>query len=304
VDFLLQIFEISPASLIHKAEKIGVVLLIVFACRLIVGVVVALNRWAVASRWGPLKYVFVRGNKSLTINLLIINFVKYFIYFTGLGYILNEIGIDYRAYMASLSLIGVAVGFGSQGLVQDVVTGLFLIFEGQFAVGDMVDISGQTGVVEAITLRTTAIRSYLGELLTIPNRNIAVVGNFRDGGVLVYVDVAVAGREAIPAAVEKLRLVGREVHRQFTGVVLSEPAALGAVALETGEVFVRLRATVWPGQTWVVDQQMVPRIREQFAASGLAIPADRVVVFHCLEEGRIEYTNVVDELKRVFRFGE
>lgn len=304
MDFLLKIFEISPASLIHKAEKIGVVLLIVIVCRLIMGVVVVLNRWMVALRWGPFKYVFVRGNKSLTINLLIINFVKYFIYFTGLGYILNEIGIDYRAYMASLSIIGVAVGFGSQGLVQDVVTGLFLIFEGQFAVGDMVEISGQVGVVEAITLRTTAIRNYLNEQLTIPNRNIAVVGNFRDGGVLVYVDVAAENREVIPAAIEKLRLVSREVHRQFAGVVLSEPAVLGAVSLETGEVLVRLRATIWPGQTWVVEQQMVPRIREQFSAGGLAIPADRIVVFHRLEESRIEYTNVVDELKRVFRFGE
>ncbi len=280
MDFLLQIFEISPASLIHKAEKIGVVLLIVLACQLLMRVVLTLNRWIVTSRWGLFKYVFRRGAKSLTINLLFINFIKYFIYFTGLGYILSEMGIDYRAYIASLSIIGVAIGFGSQGLVQDVMTGLFLIFEGQYAVGDMVEISGHVGLVEAITLRTTAIRNDQGELLTIPNRNIAVVGNYRDGAVHTCVDVAVAGREAVPAATARLGLICQEVYRQFAGVLRAEPETLGVVALETGEVFVRLRAAVWPGQTWVVDQQMVPRIREQFIAEGLTIPGDRVVVFH------------------------
>ncbi|MSS71766.1 MAG: mechanosensitive ion channel [Candidatus Latescibacteria bacterium] len=280
MDFFLKIFEISPVSLIHKAQKIAIVLLILLTCQGIMRVIMILNQWMVESKRGPFRYIFARGNKSITINLLTINFIKYFLYFTAFGYILSEIGIDYRAYMASLSIIGVAIGFGSQGLVQDVVTGLFLIFEGQYAVGDMVEISGQTGIVEGITLRTTALRNHLGELLTIPNRNIAVVGNFRNGGLLVCIDVAVTDREAAPAALEKLSFVSREIHRQFAGVVLSEPVTLGAVALETGEVFVRLQTTIWPGQTWVVDQQMVPRIREQFAAGGLTIPADRVVVFH------------------------
>lgn len=304
MDFFLHIFEISPASLIHKAEKIAIVVMIVLACQGIMRIITVLNRWVVASRWGPFKYLFSGGNKSLTINLLVINFAKYVIYFTGLGYILSELGIDYRAYMASLSLIGVAVGFGSQGLVQDVVTGLFVIFEGQYGVGDMVEISGQVGLVEAITLRTTVIRSYHGERLTIPNRNIAVVGAYPGGAVRTYVDVAVSDGQEAPAAVERLKLLCGEVHRQFAGALRAEPSVLGVMTLETGEVFVRLAAAVWPGQGWVVDPQMVGRIREQFAAAGLKIPGDRIVVFHRVEDDPSGPSTVMEEFKRAFRLGE
>ncbi len=188
--------------------------------------------------------------------------------------------------------------------ISNVMTGLFLIFEGQYAVGDMVEISGLVGLVEAITLRTTAIRNDQGELLTIPNRNIAVVGNYRDGAVHTCVDVAVAGREAVPAATARLEMICREVYRQFAGVLRARPETLGVVALETGEVFVRLLAAVWPGQAWVVEQQMVPRIREQFAAGGLTIPGDRVVVFHHFDQPGAQQANVVEEIKRAFRLGE
>lgn len=95
------------------------------------------------------------------------------VYFAALGFILGELGVNYTAYLASLSVIWLAVGFGSQGLVQDVVTGFFIIFEGQFDVGDMVEMSGQTGLVEELGLRMTRLRNYLGELISVPNRNIA-----------------------------------------------------------------------------------------------------------------------------------
>jgi small conductance mechanosensitive channel len=118
----------------------------------------------------------------------------------AIEYILRELGVNYKACLASLSLIGIAVGFGSQGLVQDVVTGVFILLEGQYSVGDVVEIAGQVGMVEEVGLRTTWIRNYLGELVIFPNRGVAVAGKFLKGAIEACVDVAIASEEVADLA--------------------------------------------------------------------------------------------------------
>ena len=160
------------------------------------------------------------------------------------------------------TVIGLAVGFGSQGLVQDMVTGFFLIFEGQFDVGDMVEISGQTGIVSELGLRMTKLRNYLGQLIVIPNRNIAMVGNYTKGSLQAFVDVAVKSGEAAKHGAAELQQIGDEIYRQFQGVILKRPKLLSPLSLKTGEHFIRMYLEIWPQQQWVIDQQLVPRIRE------------------------------------------
>jgi len=213
----------------------------------------------------------------------VLNVVKYVIFFTATGMILSELGMNYTAYIASLSVIGLAIGFGSQGLVQDMVTGLFVIFEGQYDVGDMVEISGQTGVVEELGLRMTRLRNYVGQTVVIPNRNIAVVGNYAKGTQRVTIDVAVQ-KESLEKARELLPKIVGEAAGQFKGIVIRMPRLDDTLELATGECFARLSLRIWPGQTWVIDQQIVPRIKEGMTREGLTIPADRVVVFYHARE--------------------
>jgi small conductance mechanosensitive channel len=246
-----------------------------------------LSHLVIYSSWGPLKYVF-RHHKSkiMTIHSLVLNLLKYVVYFTAFGFILSELGVNYKAYLASLSVVGLAIGFGSQGLVQDVVTGFFLIFEGQVEVGDMVEISGQTGIVEELGLRVTKLRNYLGQLITIPNRNIALVGTYTKGALQVFIDVALMDEETAASCSEELQQIGNEVNRQFEGVILKNPRVLSPLSLETGEHFVRMQFEIWPQQQWVIEQQVIPRIREIFKRKGIEIAADRIVAFYHAREER------------------
>lgn len=286
LDYVRKLLHISPVTLSRKLFRILIIVAIVVAARLVILAIRGVLALLVLSDWGPMGLMW-RYNKSraLTVHSLVLNGVKYLIYFTALGFILSELGINYTAYLASLSVVGLAIGFGSQGLVQDMVTGFFVIFEAQFDVGDMVEISGQVGVVSELGLRMTKLRNYIGQTVMIPNRFIAVVGNFTRGAQPASIDVAIPGPEALEKASRTLEQIGLEIARQFSGVILTSPTVTGPIDLATGEHFVRLQVSLWPQQVWVVDTQLLPRIREVFEREGLAIPKDRIAVtYHGREE--------------------
>ena len=284
-----KIFPTTGRTAAHRIAigRIAMVIAILAVSRLIVFLLRALSRFIIFFEWGPLRFAYrTRKNRALTIHSLVLSILKYVIYFVAIGFVLTELGIDYRAYIASLSVIGLAIGFGSQGLVQDVVTGFFIIFEGQFGVGDMVEISGQVGMVEELGLRVTRLRNYFGASVVIQNRNIAMVGNYGPGGLRGYVDVAVSNAEAAKTTGAILATLAGEIGRQFEGVFLKQPTHVGPLTLETGEHFVRLQVALWPLQQWVIDQQLVPRVREALKASGIEVPGDRVIAFYRVPERR------------------
>ena len=166
------------------------------------------------------------------------------------------------------------------------VTGFFIIFEGQFDVGDMVEIPPHTGIIEELGLRMTRLRNYLGQQVIIPNRNIAAVGNYSKGAQEAFIDVALSSPETSQRAKDTIRRLGEEVARQFEGIVMKVPEAPEAISLATDEHFVRMQLAIWPQQQWVVEQQLVPRIREALKREGLEIPGDRVAVFYHPREER------------------
>jgi hypothetical protein len=279
--FFRWLVDFSPESAKRKSYRIILILVIVLVSRWIIFLLRGLSRFIIFSDWGPLRYLYrSQKNRALTIHSVILNLFKYVIYFTAIGLVLSEMGINYKAYLASLSVIGLAIGFGSQGLVQDMVTGFFVVFEGQFDVGDMVEISGQIGIIEELGLRMTKLRNYLGEVLFVPNRNIAMVGNFIKGIQQVHVDVAAISRETAEQEIMPLEVISKEVARQFEGVFLGVPSVQGPLSLDTEEHFVRIDMAIWPQQQWVIDQQLIPRIREILASKGFQVPGDRIAVFY------------------------
>ena len=280
------LLEFSFKSFQAKVYKIFIIGLVVVVCRVLLLAFRASMRFVIYSDWGPLKSVYrFNKNRIMTIYSLMINIAKYVVYLLALGFILSELGVNYTAYLASLSVIGLAIGFGSQGLVQDMVTGFFVIFEEQYNVGDMVEIPPHVGIVEELGLRMTRLRNYLGQRVVIPNRNIAAVGNFIRGSQEAEVHVAIAGKEIDQEAQDLLQQVANEVAGQFSGIIVAPPKLLKAADLSTGEYFVRLHLAIWPQQQWVVEQQLLPRIREAFNRKAIEIPNDRVIAFyHSREE--------------------
>lgn len=307
--FLGWLFDISYDTTMRRAYRILFIVGVAVLARVLIALLRALSYGAIFWEWGPLRYFYRRDkNRALTIHRLLLNVLKYAVYLVTLGVVLSELGINYVAYVASLSVVGLAIGFGSQGLVRDMVTGLFVIVEGQFEVGDMVAISGQTGVVEELGLRMTKIRTYRGQLVVIPNRNISVVANYTRGGLDAFVDVAVTNAEAARPAGGAAERIAAEIARQFDGAILSPPELLGSLSLATGETFVRLNVLVWPGQEWVVDRELVPRLRDGLKDAGIDIPGGRVTVSYRRGEEKEEaspaWRRHLEKLRRRFTGGE
>jgi len=126
----------------------------------------------------------------------------------------------------------------------------------------------------------TKLRNYLGQRVVIPNRNIATVGNYIKGAQHVNIDVAAASREAAEQMRSSLTQIVVQIGRQFEEVILSTPKSYEILSLPTDEHFVRLYLAIWPQQQWVIEQEMVPRIRSLLKSKGFEIPNDKVAVFY------------------------
>lgn len=182
--------------------------------------------------------------------LSLLNSIAIFaLYFAMIGFVLREFGISLTAYFASATVIGLAVGFGSQGLVQDVVTGLTLVFSDLIDVDDMVEIGGQVGIVRSIGMRFLVLENPLGALVFLPNRTIGNVINYRKGYVRCLVDVTLS---TTPATADRMETHVREMMEnfaeQYPGILIAEPSVEGRQHTRAGKLFLRVKFRIWPGR--------------------------------------------------------
>jgi moderate conductance mechanosensitive channel len=209
------------------------------------------DRAAAASRRHP---------KIATLISLFVSTATFALWFVAVGVALNQFDVKLTTYFATATVIGLAVGFGSQGLVQDVVIGLTMIFTDALDIGDTVEVSGQTGRVERMGLRFTTLTNFIGQTVFIPNRNIAVVGRFRRGAVRAFMDVQVPAAEDGEALARDLRQLAAGLRAQHAAV-LSEPEVMGVrTAGDGGWRFVRIKFRLWPGQQVVVETLFRQRV--------------------------------------------
>ncbi|MFH1759887.1 MAG: mechanosensitive ion channel family protein [bacterium] len=265
----------------EKSKHILLIILIVILSRLFVFLLYRLSHFIVYCESWPLGLVYkYNKERKMTIHSIVLNLLKYVIYFTCIGFILSELGVNYKAYLASLSVIGLAVGFGSQGLVQDVVTGFFIVFEGQFDVGNMVEISGQTGIIEELGLRMTRIRTYTGQIVVIPNRNIALVSTYKKGALETFVHIHMSKETDVEKSSNLIEIFNSDFTEQYKGIIMKKPEIVMPHKFKSGEIIFRLHTMIWPQQQWVIEQQFIPRIREILKKEEIDIFNDRVVVFY------------------------
>lgn len=202
----------------------------------------------VATKWMSRK-VDRRYRKLKSISTLFTSVLIFALYFIAIGLVFRELNISLTAYFASASVIGLAIGFGSQGVVQDVVTGLTLIFSDLLDVGDLVEVGGQTGIVKAITMRFVRIESALGASVFIPNRTISNVTNYPRGYVRCTADVTLKGDAAAKdraAAIAEKLMTG--VGQQFRGILITDPSVEGRLTFDSGKEILRLKFRIWPNR--------------------------------------------------------
>lgn len=205
--------------------------------------------------------------RSATIITILESTITFIIYFIAIGLILQEFNLSLRAYLASTTVIGLAIGFGSQGLVQDVVIGLTLIFSNLIKVGDVVEISGQIGRVESVGMRFTVLINLHGQRVFLPNRNIAVISQFRGGCIRAYVDFQIPGSENANRIRQIVSPLAAALYSQHKAIVMEEPENFGVQATTKGGWrYIRFKFKLWPGQGALIEtnfrQMALARLRE------------------------------------------
>lgn len=258
--------------------NIGMVLLKIAAIILISRIVVSVVQAAVNRIFQHRKDSKIQMDQRRvdTMRVLVNNIVRYTLYFLAILMILQLLGIDLKPVLVSAGVLGLAVGFGAQSLVRDIITGFFIIFEDQFAVGDVVTINNLTGTVQEIGLRITRVRSWTGEVHIFPNGTITQVTNFSLQNTLAVVDVSVAYEENLNQVEQVLKEVLQLAQTELTDIV-AEPQILGVHALGPSEVVLRVTAECKPNTHHGVNRNLRAMIRTEFTKRGIQIPYPKIV---------------------------
>lgn len=203
------------------------------------------------------------------------------IYFvTGL-LVLQRFEVPLTSLVAPATVAGVAVGFGAQRIVQDLLSGFFLIAERQYGFGDVIRVSapgttgGVTGTVEDVTLRITRLRTTNGELLMLPNGEIRQVTNLSRDWARAVIDVPVPVGTDIARATEILRAVGKEAFRDkdLRPLLLDPPSVMGVESIEVDRVTIRIVARTQPGKQFQVGRELRARVALAFQEEGIIVPS-------------------------------
>jgi len=180
--------------------------------------------------------------------------------------ILPVLGINMGPLLASAGVAGLAIGFGAQTLVRDVINGFFILMENQYDVGDVVRIGGVAGTVESMTLRRTTLRDDTGAVHIIPNSEIKIVSNLTRDWAQMALHISVDYRENSDRIVELLKQVGADLRNdpQFAELLMAEPQVPGIERVADGEVDYLMLVKTRPGQQYAVSRELRRRIKECF----------------------------------------
>jgi small conductance mechanosensitive channel len=194
--------------------------------------------------------------------------------------ILGELGVELGPLIAGAGIIGVALGFGSQSLVRDFLSGIFILVEDQFGIGDIVNLDGTTsGVVEAVSLRTTRLRAVDGTVWHVPNGEIRRVGNMSQHWSRALLDIEVAYATDLGRAQDVIREVAHAVWDEDNHV-LEEPEVWGVEALGANGIVIRLVVKTTPSEQYRVSRTLRERLKVAFDAEGIEIPFPQQTIWH------------------------
>ena len=192
---------------------------------------------------------------------------------TALLIILDELGIPIFPVLASVGFVGLAFGLGAQTLVKDMISGLFVLIEDQYTIGDVVEIAGVGGTVESITLRKTTVRDLYGTIHHIPNGEVRTVANKSRDWSRALVDVGITYDADVDKAIKALWQIGKVLDEEsiLADAVIEEPTVTGIEGLDESAVRLRIMVKTEPGFEWDVQRYLRRQIRLEFAEQGIDI---------------------------------
>jgi small conductance mechanosensitive channel len=210
--------------------------------------------------------------------------------------ILRETGVEIGPIIAGAGIAGLAIGFGAQSLVKDVISGFFILVENHFGVGDVISAAGVAGLVESMTLRVTVLRDLEGKVHIIPNSEIGVVTNMTKEWSRFMMDVGVAYKEDIDFVNEVIAEVGADLRNdpEFGSFILEDLQILGVDAFEDSQVSIRILIKTLPLKQWQVGREYRKRLKKAFDQKGIEIPFPHRTVY--MGEGENTGKLVVEKL--------
>jgi small conductance mechanosensitive channel len=201
--------------------------------------------------------------------------------------VLRELNVDVAPLIAGAGIAGIAIGFGAQSLVKDVIYGFFILFENQFRLGDVIKVGEISGGVEEINLRTTVLRSLDGAKHVIPNGNITVVSNLTFKWARAVVDVGVSYESDLDRAMKVMGEVGTtlKIDPIFGPKIIEEPNVLGVETFADSAIVIRIIIKTQPQTQWEVAREYRRRLKTAFDAAGISIPFPQMVVHQAGKNG-------------------
>jgi len=273
----LQTFAIQ--GIWEKAQKLGLVLITCLALLWGVSLVVRAVRRAVDD--GNDEVTSEAERRAETLGSVLTNAARVVVVAFFLMMTLQEFGVSIGPLVAGAGVAGVALGFGAQSLVKDVISGFFLLMENQFGVGDIISVDeNHVGTVERMTLRITQLRDAEGRAHFIPNGSITRVVVLSKDFARALVDVEVDLATNPDRAFDVLKEVGRKLHQDWQNQVLEALEVKGIETLGPNGFIIRTLTKTAPGAQWDVARELRRRILLAFRAEGIEIPYSQRVVHH------------------------
>ncbi len=219
--------------------------------------------------------------RSQTLSTVIIGAVTVIIWAVALFSILSEIGVPVGPVVAGFGIAGIAVGFGAQSLVKDVIAGFFIVAENQFRTGDVVSIAGIAGSVESINLRRTILRDLDGKVHVVPNGEISVATNYTKFWSRINLDVGVAYKENLDHVFAVLNEIGMEMSGEdyWAEKVIDPPQVLRVNSFDDSQITIKMLGVCRPLTQWEVTGELRKRIKDRFDAEGIEIPFPHRTVY-------------------------
>jgi len=195
--------------------------------------------------------------------------------------IIKELGLDIGPIIAGAGILGLAVGFGAQTLVKDVISGFFILLEDQYRVGDVVQIAGIGGLVEHMSLRVTILRDLEGKVHYVPNGSVAVATNMTKEWSRAVLEIGVAYKEDVDEVMKVLREVGEQMEKDpdYSQAILEPLQILGVSDFADSAVIIKVMFKTLPLKQWDVGREFRRRVKKTFDAKGIEIPFPHLTVY-------------------------
>lgn len=222
-----------------------------------------------------------REQRARTLASLLNNIAAVTIGVVGLLTVLTIIGVKIGPILATAGIVGLAISFGAQSLVKDLINGIFILLEGQFGIGDVIRVGEIAGQVEKMTLRATMLRDSEGIVHILPNGEITRVSNLTKAWSRSLLDIRVAYREDIDRVMAVLSDLGDEfvADPEWAGLVIDKPEILGVQNLTESAVVIRMVTKTLPLKQWEVGRELRRRIKNRFDREKIEIPYPHMTLY-------------------------